>query len=218
MLSIGFTPFAIIAVDNVMIIAMNAVLQKYGGAEWGDTLVTCATIAQSFMLVVTMPLGGITGGTQTILGYNYGARQTDRVIKAQRRIFLLCLAYVSLMTVVAWVCGHWFVRLFTTDPVVAEKAQWAIRVCTLSLLPLGIQYEIVDGFTAIGKVRFSLPLSFWRKTVYFVSLFALPAILGAEAAFYAEPISDFFGPLVSVIVYLFMMKKVLRKRETEEIK
>lgn len=83
-LSIGFTPFAIIAVDNVMIIAMNAVLQKYGGAQSGDMLVTCATIAQSFMLVVTMPLGGISGGTQTILSYNYGAKQIDRVKAAQK--------------------------------------------------------------------------------------------------------------------------------------
>ena len=88
-LSIGFTPFAIIAVDNIMIIAMNAILQKYGGAAQGDMLVTCATIAQSFMLVVTMPLSGISGGTQTILSFNYGARQIGRVKMAQRKIFLL---------------------------------------------------------------------------------------------------------------------------------
>ena len=56
---------------------------------------------------------------------------------------------------------------FTNDAAIAEKALWAIRVYTLSLLPLGIQYEIVDGFTAIGKVQYSLPLSFWRKLVYF---------------------------------------------------
>ena len=31
-LTLGFTPFAIIAIDNVMLIAMNAVLQRYGGA------------------------------------------------------------------------------------------------------------------------------------------------------------------------------------------
>ena len=56
-LTIGMSPFLIIAVDNVMIIAMNAVLQRYGGPGQGDMLVTCATIVQSFMLVVTMPLG-----------------------------------------------------------------------------------------------------------------------------------------------------------------
>ena len=79
-----FTPFIIIAMDNVMIITMNAILQKYGGTERGDLLITCATIAQSFMLVVTMPLGGITSGTQAVLAYNFGAGKTDRVKNAQK--------------------------------------------------------------------------------------------------------------------------------------
>ena len=43
-LAIGFTPFIIIAIDNVMIIAMNAILQRYGGAEQGDMLVTLSLI------------------------------------------------------------------------------------------------------------------------------------------------------------------------------
>ena len=121
-LAVGFTPFAIIAADNVMIIAMNMILQRYGGHTQGDLLVTCATIAQSFMLIVTMPLGGITGGTQAILGFNYGARQVDRVKVAQRKIFLLCLIYTACMTAAAWLCGQWFVRLFTNDAAVMEKA------------------------------------------------------------------------------------------------
>ena len=37
-MTIGFTPFIIIAMDNVMIITMNAILQKYGGAARGDLL------------------------------------------------------------------------------------------------------------------------------------------------------------------------------------
>lgn len=210
---IGFTPFAIIAVDNIMIIAMNAILQKYGGAGQGDMLVTCATIVQSFMLVVTMPLGGISGGTQTILSYNYGAGNISRVEQAQKKIFLLCLAYTGFMTVAAWLGGTWFVRLFTNDPVVTSHALWALRICTLSLLPLGIQYEIVDGFTAISQVRFSFSLSFWRKFVYFAALFLLPAAFGAKAAFYAEPISDFLGPAVSIVIHMLFMKRVLNERQ-----
>lgn len=212
-LAIGFTPFVIIAVDNIMIIAMNAVLQSYGGKAQGDMLITCATVAQSFMLVATMPLGGITGGTQTILSFNYGARQTGRIMEAQRRIFMLCVGYVAFMMLMAWVGGGAFVRLFVQDGEVAAKALWAIRVFTLALIPLGLQYEIVDGFTAIGQVRYSLPLSFWRKAVYFAALFALPAMFGADAAFYAEPISDVFGPAVSIVVYCMCMKRLLRRRE-----
>lgn len=212
-LVLGFSPFAIIALDNVMIIAMNSVLQHYGGPEQGDMLVTCATIVQSLMLVVTMPLGGITGGTQTILGYNYGARDTQRVKKAQKYIFLMCVAFTGIMFVLAWTCGIYFVRLFTGEPVLIEETMKAVRICTLAIIPLGIQYEIVDGFTAIGQVRFSLPLSFWRKGIYFAAIFLLPMFFGAKAVFYAEPLSDIIGPVVSLIIYLIFMKKILKKRE-----
>ena len=211
-LTLGFTPFSIIAVDNAMIIAMNAVLQRYGGASEGDLMVTVATIVQSFMLVVTMPLGGISGGTQPILSFNYGARQVDRVVRAQRHIFLWCLGFTALMFVLARLAGPLFVQLFTTDPLVAEKSVWAIRVCTLALIPLGLQYEIVDGFTAIGQVRYAWPLSFWRKAVYFAALFILPAVWGVEATFYAEAISDVIGPLTSIAVHALVMKKLMARR------
>ena len=210
-LTIGFTPFIIIAMDNVMIITMNAILQKYGGAERGDLLITCATIAQSFMLVVTMPLGGITSGTQAVLAYNFGAGKTDRVQNAQKYIFSLAAAYTALLFVLARTIGGLFVRLFTADPIVAAEALRAIRIFTLAIITLAFQYEIVDGFTGLGQVQVALPLSFFRKGAYFVSLFLLPAVFGAEAAFYAEPVSDILGPIASVIVYLTSMKKVLAK-------
>ncbi|MDO5400616.1 MAG: MATE family efflux transporter [Eubacteriales bacterium] len=205
----GLSPFSIAALDNVMIIALNAVLQRCGGQGRGDVLVTCATIAQSFMLLVTMPLEGITGGTQPILSYNYGAGQMDRVKQAQRCIFRLCFVFLALMTAAAWLGGHWFVGLFARDAAVAQKALWAVRVCTMALLPLGIQFEVVDGFTALGQVPYALSLSLWRKTAYFASLFLLPAFLGAEAAFYAEPISDVLGPLVAMLVYKASIDRVL---------
>ena len=210
-LVMGFTPFLIVAVDNVMIIAMNAILQRTGGAE-GDMLVTCNTIVQSFMLVVTMPLGGISGGTQGILGYNYGARQVDRVRQAQKYIVGLCVGYTALLFVLARLAGPLFVGLFTQDPTLAGEAYDAIKVCTLAIVPLGVQYELVDGFTGIGQVRLSLPLSFWRKLVYFVAIFALP---GARAAFYAEPLSDILGPAMTIVVYCLTMKKILQERSVK---
>ena len=211
----GLTPFLIIGVDNVMIIAMNAVLQRYGGAELGDRLITCATIAQSFMLVVTMPLGGISGGTQTILAYNYGARNRERILSAQKFIAVLCVGYVTLLFILARVAGGLFVRLFTTDPALTAEALSAIRVCTLAIIPLGLQYALVDGFTGMGQVQLSLPLSAFRKAVYFVALFLLPGMYGARAAFYAEPASDILGPIVSVVVYALFIRRVLRFPEPE---
>ena len=201
-LTLGFTPFAIIAIDNVMVIAMNAILQRYGGALEGDRLVTCAVIAQSFMLVLCELI-------QRRVHPNYGARQFGRVRDAQKKIFRLCMGFTAIMFVLARVAGPLFVRLFTKDAQVAEISAWAIRVCTLAAIPLGAQYEIVDGFTALGQVRLSFPLSFFRKAVYFAALFILPACFGARAAFYAEPVSDILGPLASAIAYKLCIGPVL---------
>lgn len=214
-LALGFTPFIIIAIDNVMIIAMNSVLQRYGGPAQGDALITCATIVQSFMLIVTMPLGGISGGTQTILSYNYGAGQTDRVLKAQKYILCLCVGYMVLMMIAAWTVSPLFVRLFTADAALGAEAVWAIKVCTLAIIPLGFQYELVDGFTAMGRVNFSLPLSFFRKLVYFAALFIIPLFAEPKMVFFSETISDILGPLATIIVYKLTIKKVMRKRVEE---
>ena len=206
-LTIGITPFLIIAADNIMIIAMNAILQKYGGPLEGDMLVTCATIAQSFMLVVTMPLGGISGGTQTILAYNYGAKRIDRVKKAEKYILLLAAVYTAILFILSWCVGGLFVRLFTNDPSLAEEALRAIKICTLAIVPLSAQYVFIDGLTGLGQVKVSLPLSMFRKGVYFIALFVLPAIFGARATFFAEPISDIISPIVTTICCYILLKK-----------
>lgn len=212
-LTMGCTPFIIVAIDNVMIIAMNALLQKYGGAQ-GDTLITINTIVQSFMLVMTMPLGGISAGTQCILSYNFGARQTQRVRTAQKYILGLCFGYTALLFILARVAGPQFVSLFTSDPSLNAQACRAIRICTLFAIPLGAQYAIVDGFTGMGQVKWALTLSTWRKLVYFVALFLLPLFGPATIIFYAEPISDILACTASLPVHFLITPRILKKRES----
>lgn len=213
-LKIGFTPFIIIALDNVMILSMNALLQRYGG-DRGDMFLTCATITQSFMLMVTMPLGGITGGTQSILGFNYGARNTKRVLEAEKYIMLMSAGFTAVMFLIAQLAPQLFAGIFTRDSAYLSLSAWAIRVSCLGIIPLGLQYSFVDGLTGMSIVRLSLPLSFFRKLVYFSAVFVFPALWGAQAVFYAEPVSDFLGAGVSAIVYGVMIRKILFRRERQ---
>lgn len=212
----GFTPFMIIALDNVMIIALNTLLQRYGGAEQGDLLVAAATISQSFMLMVTMPLGGITGGTGSILGFNYGAGQPKRILQAQKFILLLSILYTSVLWVIGQTIPHLFVSIFTQDMQVVPLAIRAIKITTLGIIPLGLQYMIIDGFTGMGMMRYSLPLSLTRKVIYFIPLFLLPALFGSMATFYAEPISDFLAPVVSSVVYWRRIRWLVMQSENQK--
>lgn len=211
-LKIGFTPFAIIAFDNVMIMTMNMVLKFYPSSIDTDLLISANTIAQSFMLLVTMPLGGISSGTQCILSYNYGAYQIERVKAAYRLITKWCIGFTILMFAVVWLFGSLFVALFTSDPILAQESLHAIQTMTLMIIPLGMQYELVDGMTALGQVKISFMLSFFRKGVYFVALLVIPWFFGAQSAFIAEPISDLIAPLFSLFVVKRNLNAILEWR------
>lgn len=208
-LQIGLSPFTIIAMDNILIIALNTVIQRMGGPGQGDTLLTCTTIVQSFMLVVTMPLGGITGGTQTILGYNYGAKRPDRIWRAEKWIGGISLCFTTIMFLVAQLIPEVFVRLFTQNEEYMKLSVWAIRVYTLGIIPLAIQYTIVDGFTGMGIASIAMSLSTWRKLVFLAGVFIIPGWKGITNVFYTEPLSDYLGTIVSVIVFCLLFKRVV---------
>lgn len=209
---LGLTPFLIIAFDNVLIITLNAALQHYGGAE-GDKLLTCATIVQSFMLMVTMPLGGITGGTEPILGYNFGARRSDRVISAQKYIAFLALSFTAIMFLVSQTVPHYFAAIFTRNEEYISLTVWAIRIYTLGIIPLALQYVVVDGFTGMGVASVAIFLSMFRKVLYLGGVFALPVLFGVTSIFYTEAISDFGGTAMSAAVYFMVIRKILKRRE-----
>lgn len=208
---LGMTPATIIAFDNLIIIGMNIILQKYGGSGRGDMLLTCATIIQSFMLLITMPLGGITTGTQTILGYNFGAGKFDRVWKAEKNIALLCLLFTGSMFLIAHTVPEYFVRIFTRKEEYIALSVWGIKTYTWGILALGLQYTIVDGLTGMGLAKPAILLSMFRKIVFLSGICLIPLFMDVTGSFYAEPLSDFAGAALSVSFYLLTMKKILKK-------
>ena len=211
-LLIGLSPFLIIAFDNILIIALNTVIQKYGGAEQGDMLLTCMTIVQSFMLMVTMPLGGITSGTQTILGYNYGARRPERIKKAEVHIAALGLVFTTVMFLIAHTIPQFFVRIFTQNETYVELTVWAIKIYTLGIIPLAAQYTVVDGFTGMGIARVAITLSMFRKMIFLGGAFLIPATMGIKYIFYTEPVSDFISAAVSVVIYFLVIDRIINRK------
>ena len=81
--------------------------------------------------------------------------------------------------------------------------------------PSHISATTLANALGMGQVQVSLPLSFWRKLVYFVSIFLLAEFFGAASVFYAEPISDILGPIVSIPVCMKLLPKIMKHREED---
>ena len=209
-LCLGFSPFMILATDSLILILMNSALQTYGGPEQGDMLITCTTIAQSYLLMITAPMLGISGGTQAILSFNYGAHRADRIRQAEKFILKLMCLFTSAMFLLSWLIPGFFVGMFTSDGETARFSIRAIHIVTLMIVPLGFQYVFVDGLTAMAKTKEALMLSVFRKGLYAAGCVVLPMLFTAEAAFYTEPLADIVSATVTATVYLLVINKHLQ--------
>lgn len=207
---IGFSPFLILATDSVIIIALNAVLQYYGGESQGDTLITAATIVQSYMLLITSPMLGITGGSQPLISFNYGANKPDRIRKTVKWVLVLCITFTTVMFLVSRILPQYFAQIFTDNARYRELSIWGIQVFTLMVIPLSLQYVFVDALTALGMTRLSLSLSLFRKIVYFVMTCVLPIAFAAKSAFYAEPLADGAAACLTSLVFFVIYRKYLK--------
>lgn len=209
-LALGFSPFLIMASDNIILIILNSVLQHYGEAQ-GDALITCATIVQSYSALITGPMLGISGGTQALISFNYGARNKSRIKEAEKYILLLCLAFTTVMFLISRFLPQYFVTLFTKDGELLSLSVWGIRTFTMAVIPLSFQYVLVDGLTALGCCRASLSLSLFRKSSFVAFTLLLPVLFTARHTFYAEPLADIISSVVTTVTYLLLMKGFFRK-------
>ncbi len=212
--SIGFSPFLILATDSAIIIVLNTVLQRTGGAD-GDMLITAATIIQSYSSLITGVMIGISGGTQAIISFNYGANRADRVKSAEKYTLLLCLAFTTVMFIVTRFVPELFAGIFISDKEGIELAGWGIRTFTLGIIPLSFQYVLVDGLTAMGRTKTALSMSLCRKSVYVAATIILAYNVSAKASFYAQPFADIVCSAITTAVFLLVFDKHLNRRAAE---
>lgn len=208
----GISPFLIVATDSIIIILSNIALKKYGG-EGADPWISSLTVVQAFLSVITMPLLGISTGSQPVISFNYGAKNVDLIRRGEKCILGMAVAFTSLMFALSFVVAKPFVSLFTDNSSVAANAVWGIRVFMIGIIPLAFQYSFVDGMTALGQPQFAIVLSLTRKVVLYAgATLLLPQFFGVKAVFYAEPIADVGGALLSTTVFLIFFPRILKKR------
>ena len=103
-----------------------------------------------------------------------------------------------------------FVRLFTSDADLAARSVSYIKRFTCMILPLAIQYPLVDESIALGQVHRALFCWLFRKGVFLAGLILLPMYLGAEATFFSEPIADLAAAVMTSILFLRAYPRALR--------
>ena len=208
MLGIGSMPFAIVVLDNMLIILLNAMLRKYGGI-YGDQYISYAAVVQSVMVVAICPAEGLTNGCSTLFSYYYGAGNYKRILQCFRWVLIYSGIYLGFITILIMGKTELFVRLFFSDPDATAQTSLFVRRYSMGFVFVAIQFAFVDGFTAMGMVKEAIPISFFRKGLYVAGVLILPLVAPLEYVFYASAISDCLGAAFTVGMYFCCLKKIL---------
>ena len=212
--ALGVSPFIMQSTESLVNICLNSSLQKYGG----DLAVGAMTIIGSVMQFCLLPLQGLTQSAQPIIGFNFGARQMDRVKQAFRYLLVSSLSYSVAVFLVAQFAPQLLVGLFAGSQELADKAIWAIRIYMAGSFMLGAQLACQQTFVALGQAKTSLCLALLRKIVLLIPLiYILPNIFADKvfSVFLAEPVADIIATLSTITVFVFTFKKILNKKLAE---
>lgn len=208
--ALGVSPFIMQSTESLVMITLNSGLQKYGG----DLYVGTMSIMSSIMQLIVVPVQGIAQGVQPITSYNYGAGKIDRVKGTFIRMVCVCLAATLIMTGIAILRPEIYARVFTGNTDLIQLTCSVMPVYFMGITVFGIQMACQTTFLALGQAKVSLIIALLRKVILLIPLaIILPKFMGVMGIYRAEPIADFSSVTVTVILFFFTAKKILRNTE-----
>ena len=209
-LGLGLPGFVVQGTNSLVQIVCNNQLQHYGG----DLYVGIMTVTNSVREIFSLPVSGITGGSQPVISYNYGAKQYERVRTGIRFNTFIGTAY----TTIAWVLiilfpGFWF-GIFSDDMSLMAPGIEAMKIYFFGFVFMSFQFAGQTTFQAVGDAKHAIFFSLLRKAFIVVPLtLLLPHLgFGVTGVFLAEPISNVIGGLAC---YSTMRLTVYRKLPKE---
>lgn len=206
--ALGMSGFIMQATNSVAQIACNAMLSIYGG----DLYIGIMTILNSVREILSMPVSGITSGAQPVLGFNYGAKQYERIKKGIRFMTFVGSVYTVLAWAVLVFFPKPFLALFTGNKEMIENGVRAVHLYFAGFVFMLFQFSGQSVFVALGKSKRAVFFSLFRKVVIVLPLTVLlPRLMsdGVAGIFLAEPISNVIGGLACFLtMYITVYRRL----------
>lgn len=206
--AIGAAPFAMqLAASCVQVISNNA-LRTHGG----DLAIGAMATINSIIMMVGMPIVGISQGAQPIIGFNYGCKKYDRVEKTLK----LATITATLGLTVGWFIVQLFpepiVSMFNSDAQLVGISVDGIRKYLFMMPLIGMSMIGSNYIQSIGNAKQAMFLSLLRQVILLVPMMLiLPKFLGLNGVWFSQPTAD----VISCIVTFMVVRKEIKSHRSE---
>jgi Na+-driven multidrug efflux pump len=154
-----------------------------------------------------MTILGITQGMQPIAGYNYGAKQYERVISVFKKSATVAVIIMTVGFLVGELFPAQIAGMFTKEQELIDISVVGMRFMFLACPIIGFSVVAQTLLQSIGRVKISIFLSLTRQALVLIPLIiVLPKYLGINGVWLGITLSD----LVSFILTTFFMLRELK--------
>lgn len=209
---IGVPSIIMQAIGSVMTYGMNRILISF-------TSTATAVFGVYFKLqsFVFMPVFGLNNGVIPIVAYNYGAKNTERVISAVRYSIAYAMSIMVAGLLVFQILPGPLLKLFNASEMMMEIGIPALRIISMSFLLAGFCIACGSVFQALGCSVYSMYVSVARQLVVLLPAAWFLAKLGnVNLVWWAIPIAELMSLAMTVYYMIRVNQKVISKIKRED--
>lgn len=209
-LSIGMSPFLMNLCACMIVIIINNSLATHGG----DLGIGAYGIINRIAFIFVMLVIGLNQGMQPIAGYNFGARQYDRVT----RVLKYTITGATCVSTTGFLIGTFIpdlcARLFTSDAELIRIVHAGMPIVVTFFPFIGFQMATTNFFQSIGMVKKSIFLSLTRQLLFLLPLLlTLPEFLGMKGVWWSMAGSDLAACITTAIMLFLQFRKFRREQQ-----
>lgn len=205
--AVGLPSVIMQAISVVMIFGMDFILEglapTVGAAVFG--------VYYKVQSLVFMPIFGLTNAAMSIEGYNFGARNCDRLMRVLKLSIVCTMVFMAIGTLLFELLPEQILDIFNSTA--AEKAIGvpALRLISPTFVVAAICISLSTFFGAIGKGMYSMWISLIRQLfVLLPAAFVLSLIFKDIAlVWWAYPIAELASLTAGLVFFSKTRKKEL---------
>jgi putative MATE family efflux protein len=205
--AVGSSDFSRTAAMSLTSALFNNILRNLGG----ELPIAAFGIIFRVISFVFMPIIGIAQGAQPILGFNFGAKQFDRIKKGLQLANRSATAVALVGFLIFLIFPAQILSIFSTDPALIKMGTSATRWLVLGLPLVGYQNIGTSLFQALGKAKPAIFLALSRQVLFLIPMVViLSHILGLRGVWLSFPAADLTSFSVTFIMVTYELRNLTR--------
>lgn len=205
----GLPSIALQSLYTVYIIGLNLILK--GFTEDAVSVLGIYYKEQSFFII---PLMGLQQVILPIISYNYGANDDKKIKQTLWYSTIVSVIMMFLATIVFMIIPDKLVLIFSSKPEVLKIGQYALRIISLSFVPIVFSMLMPIYFQGIECPNYSIFIVVLRQIALFVPLAWILHFFGLFYVWFTFPLTDTITAITSIILYKKENSKMLTTHNT----